>query len=263
MKVVDHASCDIILGGQTRIFYLGEVLKNIDAIIPRIGASATHSGASIIRHFELNQVFTCLKSEALLLSRDKLTCLQILSAHGIPIPRSAICRNIASLDPILKWIGEYPVILKMLNSTHGLGVLQAFNKNQANAMFESYTKLRQKMMIQEFISEADGADIRVFVVDGKVVASMKRQAAQGEFRSNLHRGASSTTEQLSNEEIRIALESARILKLGVAGVDILRSKHGPLILEVNPSPGLEGIEGTTQIDIASRIIQYVERNARK
>ena len=263
MKVVDHTLCDIVLDKQSRIFYHGEVLKNIDAIIPRIGSSATQSGASIIRHFELQGIFSCLRSDALFSSRDKLSCLQILSAHGIPIPRSAICRNMASLEPILRWVGDYPVILKMLNSTHGLGVIQAYDKNQASSIYESYSRLRQKLIIQKFISEADGADIRVFVVDGKVVASMKRQAVEGEFRSNLHRGATSSIELLTDKEVRIALESVRILNLGVAGVDILRSSQGPLILEVNPSPGLEGIEGTTQVDIATRIIQYVERNARK
>ncbi len=263
MKVVDHTLCDIILDKTTKIFYQGEYLNNIDAIIPRIGASATYSGAAIIRHFELHNVFSALRSDALMLARDKLSCLQILSAHGVAIPRSAICKNLSSLDPILQWLGDYPLIIKMLNSTHGMGVLQAFNKAQATALYESYTKLRQKLMLQEFIEEAEGADIRVFVVDGKVVASMKRQAAQGEFRSNLHRGASSAVEYLSDKEHQLAIEASRILNLGVAGVDILRSRQGPLILEVNPSPGLEGIEGTTKVDIASRIIQYVERNARK
>ena len=263
MKVVDHTECDIILDKKMRVFYQGEELKDVKAIIPRIGASASHAGASVIRHFELIKVFTTLDSVALGLSRDKLSSLQILSAHGLPIPRSAICRNQISSTPILNWLESYPMVLKMLNSTHGLGVLLAHDQTQASSLIETFRRLKQKMIIQEFIPEAEGADIRVFIIDGKVVATMKRQAAEGEFRSNLHRGASSTTVELSNTEQRIALEAVRILNLGVAGVDLLRSKNGPLILEVNPSPGLEGIETTTKIDIASRIIQYTERNTGK
>lgn len=261
VRVVDHLYCDLTMQtGYLKVYYEGQELKNIDAIIPRIGSSATAYGASVIRQFELNKVFTTLKSSALLLSRNKLSSLQILAGAGVAVPRSLICNNTFALEPMINYLGEYPVIMKMLNSTHGLGVLLANDANQATSLFETFTKLRQRMLLQEFIKEAGGADIRIFVVNGEIIAAMKRQAQEGEFRSNMHRGATATIIKLSPEEEAIAKRAVEILELSVAGVDVLRSKDGPLILEVNPSPGLEGIETTSGIDIAGKIIDFIASN---
>ncbi|MCL4132762.1 UNVERIFIED_CONTAM: hypothetical protein GTU68_050152 [Idotea baltica] len=258
MKVIDHLQCDLIMEqNKLRVFYEGYDVTKVDAIIPRVGSSATVYGASVIRQFELNNVFTTLKSGPLLLSRSKLSSLQLLAAAGIPVPKSLICTNAYALDSMAKYIGEYPMIMKMLNSTHGLGVLLANDPNQLQSLFETFSSLKQRMLMQEFIKEASGADIRVFVVNGQVIAAMKRQAKKGEFRSNLHRGATATIEELSLEERAVAIKATQVLDLSIAGVDLLRSDKGPLILEVNPSPGLEGIETTTRFDIAGYITDFI------
>lgn len=264
VRVIDHMRCDLMLGDEgLQIFYENELVRGVDAIIPRIGASATSYGAAVVRQFELKEIFTVVKSEALLRSRDKRTCMQYLVAGGIAVPRSFLTNNEHTLWEGLEKVGGTPVIIKLLSSTHGLGVILGESANSATSIMESFIKLREKVIMQEFIREADGTDLRVFIVDDEIVAAMERKARPGEFRSNLHRGASARRIMLQPEEREMAKHAARIMGLSVAGVDLLRSERGPLVLEVNASPGLEGIEGTTGIDIAGRIIQYIERNARQ
>lgn len=263
VRVIDHMRCDIVIERNAiAVDYEGERLDGIDAIIPRIGASATSYGAAVIRQFELMGVFSVLNSEALLKSRDKRTCMQILVAHGVQVPSSIITNNVYQLEESIDKIGPAPVVIKLLNSTQGLGVVLAETKNSAESVMESFLRLKQKVILQEFIKEADGKDLRIFIVDGQIVASMERAAKPGEFRSNLHRGATSRKVFLRKIEEEVALRAVKTLGLKVAGVDILRSSSGPLVLEINASPGLEGIEGTTRVDVATKIIQYVERNAR-
>ncbi len=263
VRVVDHLYCDLVIeAGKPQIYYNNALLRNFDAIIPRIGSTATDYGAAVIRHFEAKRVFTTVGSEALLKARNKLVCLQVLAAGGIPVPKTLLTNNMAMLPYLLPHLGGYPMVVKLQNSTQGLGVILTTNKINTETTIEALNKLRQKIIIQEYIKEARGADIRIFIVDGKIVAAMKRQSKPGEFRSNLHRGATSSKVSISEKEEELALSSVKLLKLDVAGVDLLRSEHGPLVLEVNASPGLEGIETTTKVDIAAEIIQYVEREVR-
>ena len=261
VRVLDHMQCDIhIQSGQPKILYKGQEINNVDAIIPRIGSSATTYGAAVIRQFESMGVFSTLRSEPLQRARDKLSCLQILAANGIGVPKSLVSNNYFSIQSMVEHVGSLPAIIKLINGTHGLGVILAETKSNAESIMEAFYKSKQKVMIQEYIKEAKGADIRVFIVDGEIVGVMKRQAKAGEFRSNLHRGATSTVVSLSGMEADIAVKCAKILGLQVAGVDMLQSSRGPLILEVNASPGLEGIETTTGKDIAGKIISFVEKN---
>lgn len=264
VRVVDHMYTDLFVERNSlHVSYFGQVLEGVDAVIPRIGASATEYGACVIRQFEGDGVYTTLGSQALLDSRDKMRCLQILATNGIQVPRTAITNNLQTFDQILQRIGGIPVVLKLLVSTQGLGVVLADNKKTATSIFESFYRLKQKTLVQEFISDARGEDIRVFLVDGEIVAAMSRRAAEGDFRSNLHRGGTSVPAKLTPQEEAIARKVARTLKLDVAGIDLLRSSKGPLVLEANASPGLEGIETTTGIDVANKIIQFVERKIRK
>lgn len=263
MWLVDHVQCDIQLAkGKHEIYFQSEKLEGIDAIIPRIGSSVTGYGAAVIKQFEHKGVFTTLPSDGLTNSRNKLTCLQIMAKHDIDIPISTIVNNSYAIPEVLDRMDNYPLIIKLTNSTHGLGVMKADNRSTAESLLETFVKLRQKVLIQEFIEESKGADVRVFIVGDEIVGVMQRQAKPGEFRSNLHRGGSSFVVELTKDEAFVAKKAARVLGLSVAGVDMLRSKRGPLILEVNASPGLEGIEGTTQVDIAGKIIEYIERNGK-
>lgn len=263
MLLLDHARCNLVMeDGQFRIIEKGRVLPPVEAVIPRIGASVTHLGAAVIAHFENMGVFTVARSEALLRARDKMRCLQYLQQYGLPIPTTILVNNTEELPILIDRIGGFPVVIKLLESTHGAGVLLSHTLANTKATIEAFHRLNERVTIQEFIREARGADFRAFVVDGEVVASMKRQAVEGEFRSNLHRGAMATTVELTEQEKDIVLRAAELMGLAVAGVDILRSDRGPMVMEVNASPGLEGIENTTQIDIAGRIINYVERGVR-
>jgi len=262
VRVIDHMKCDLVMeASNLAVNYEGERIRDVDAIIPRIGSSATSYGAAVIRQFELLGVYTATNTEALLRSRDKRSAMQYLAAKNIPIPKSVITNDIFSVKKVVEEFNSIPLIVKLLDSTQGLGVILAETKASAESILEAFIKLKQKVILQEYIAESKGADVRVFVVDNKVVAKMVRQAQPGEFRSNLHRGASAMVARLSPEEERIALDASKELGLKVAGVDLLRSKRGPLILEVNASPGLEGIEGTTGIDIAGKIIEMIQRNA--
>lgn len=260
MQLLDHARCSLVMeDGQFRIIENGRILAPVDAVIPRIGASVTNIGASVITHFEKMGVFTTASSQALLRARDKMRCLQELQEHGVPIPTTILVGSSLDLPQLVDRIGGLPVVIKLLESTHGAGVLLAQTMTNVKATVEAFHRLNQRVTLQEYIRESKGSDIRALVVDGTVVASMKRQAEPGEFRSNLHRGAKATTEPLSEEEASIVLKAAQVMGLAVAGVDLLRSARGPLVMEVNASPGLEGIENTTNVDIAGSIIKYVER----
>lgn len=260
VRVIDHLRCNIVIEqGLPQIIYEGMHLLGMDAIIPRIGASVTDYGAAVIRQFELMGIYTATRSEALLMARDKLKCLQKLSAEGMAVPRTFIAGVPEDVPALIDRMGGAPVVIKMLESTHGVGVILAESRNSAIALSETFFKLNQPVILQEFIREAEGADIRAFVVGRQVVASMKRQAPVGEFRSNLHRGAAAAPEVLTAEEKEIVLRAARLMGLEIAGVDILRSRRGPLVMEVNASPGLEGIETTTGADIAGAIIANVEQ----
>lgn len=259
--VVDHLKCTIEIEKKApKIFYNGGFLDDIDAIIPRIGASVTFYGTAVVRQFEMMGVFTAIESQALVRSRDKLRSLQVLARAGVGLPRTVFTNYTKDVDHVIESVGGTPLVLKLLEGTQGLGVVLAETRNAATSVIEAFNGLKARVIAQQFIKESGGADIRAFVVDGVVVGAMKRQGKEGEFRSNLHRGGSATLIELSDEEDRTALKAARAMGLGVAGVDMLQSSKGPLVLEVNSSPGLEGIEAATKKDIAREIIRYVERN---
>ncbi len=261
MQVVDHTKCDIVVERRKpKVFYKGKELCDVDAVIPRIGASVTFYGTAVVRQFEMMKVFTSTESQALVRSRDKLRSLQILSRAGLGMPKTGFTNFSKDSARIIDQVGGTPCIIKLLEGTQGKGVLLAETRSAAESVLEAFQGLQARVMVQEFIKEAGGADIRAFVVDGVVVGAMKRQAKKGEFRSNLHRGGTATIIELTEEEENCALKAAKALKLGIAGVDMLQSERGPLIMEVNSSPGLEGIEAATNKDIAKGIIRYIERN---
>jgi ribosomal protein S6--L-glutamate ligase len=238
--------------------YRGSPLTGIDAIIPRIGASVTFYGTAVVRQFEMMKVKSAIGSQAIVRSRDKLRCMQILSRAGLGMPKTAFTNYSRGSKQLVTQVGGAPVVIKLLEGTQGLGVVLAENEKAAESVIEAFHNLKARIIVQEFISESKGADIRAFVVNGQVVGAMKRQGKEGEFRSNLHRGGSGTLIKLSRAEKAAALQAAKVLDLAVAGVDMLQSKRGPLILEVNSSPGLEGIEKATKLDIAEKIILYIE-----
>jgi len=259
--VLDHMKCVLVIEqGRPHIYYNGKEVTDVNAVIPRIGASATFYGSAVVRQFEMMKIFTAVESQALVRSRDKLRSLQILARAGIGIPKSAFANEPKNIESVIASIGGAPCVVKLLEGTQGIGVILAENDKAAKSVIEAFLKLDANMLVQEFIKEAGGADIRVFVVDGQIVGAMKRQAREGEFRSNLHRGGSASIISLTAEERATALKAVKKLGLGIAGVDLLQSSRGPLVMEVNSSPGLEGIEGATGVDIAGKIIEYVERN---
>lgn len=259
--VLDHLKCILVIEkNKPKVFYFGKEVTGLDAIIPRIGTSVTFYGTAVVRQFEQMQVFSSVESQALVRSRDKLRCLQLLAREGIGMPKTAFASIPKNIDVVLDQVGGAPVIIKLLEGTQGIGVILAETPKSAKSVIESFLSLKANILVQEFIKEAGGADIRAFIVDGKVVGAMKRQGIPGEFRSNLHRGGSAEVIELSKDERETAIKSAKKLGLAIAGVDMLRSSRGPLVMEVNASPGLEGIEKATGVDIAEKIIEYVERN---
>lgn len=261
VQVIDPLNCDIIIERQKpEIYYRGRKLDHVDAVIPRIGASTTFYGTAVVRQFEMMNVFTTLKSQALIQSRDKLRSLQILSKAGLGLPKTVFTNYSKDVSEVISHVGGAPLIIKLLEGTQGLGVVLAETKTAAESVLEAFNGLQARVIVQEYISEAKGADIRALVVDGEVVGAMKRQGKEGEFRSNLHRGGTAKVIKLSRYEEQAAIMAAKALKMGVAGVDMLQSNRGPLILEVNSSPGLEGIENATGKDIAKSIIRYIERS---
>ncbi|MBT3422817.1 MAG: 30S ribosomal protein S6--L-glutamate ligase [Bacteroidetes bacterium] len=259
--IVDHLKCTIELERKNpKIYYKGEYLNDIDAVIPRIGASVTFYGTAVVRQFEMMKVFTAVESQALVRSRDKLRSLQVLARAGVGLPKTVFTNYAKDVDHVIESVGGAPLVLKLLEGTQGLGVVLAETHNAANSVIEAFNGLKARVIAQQFIKESGGADIRVFIVDGVVVGAMKRQGKEGEFRSNLHRGGTASLIELTDEEDTTALKAAKAMGLGIAGVDMLQSSKGPMVLEVNSSPGLEGIEKATKKDIAREIIRYIERN---
>lgn len=261
MTVLDHTKCVLVLEkGNPHVFYRGEEVRGIQAIIPRIGASVTFYGSAVVRQFEQMHVFSSVESQALVRSRDKLRSLQLLAKAGVDMPKTAFASSPKDIDSVIMQVGGAPCVIKLLEGTQGIGVILAETHNSAKSVIEAFLDVKVNILVQEFIEEAKGADVRVFVVDGQVVGAMRRKGAPGDFRSNLHRGGSAEVVELSAEEKATAIKSVKKLGLVIAGVDMLQSKRGPLVMEVNSSPGLEGIEGATKVDIAGKIIEYVERN---
>ncbi len=258
--VIDHSLCDLIIEQEgPSIYYKGERVEGVDAIIPRIGASVTFYGTAVVRQFELMGVISAVESQAIVRSRDKLRSLQILSRAGLGMPKTAFTNfSKGGEKTLIERVGGAPLIIKLLEGTQGLGVVLAETRKAGQSVIEAFNGLKARIIVQEFIKEAKGADIRAFVVNGKVVGAMKRQGAEGEFRSNLHRGGKATIIKLSRAEKAAALNAAKALGLDIAGVDMLQSERGPLILEVNSSPGLEGIEKATGINIAGEIVKFIE-----
>ncbi|SHF73148.1 SSU ribosomal protein S6P modification protein [Salegentibacter echinorum] len=261
VEVVDPLKCDIVIEKRNpNIYYKGGYIKEVDAIIPRIGASVTFYGTAVVRQFEMMGAFTTTESEALVRSRDKLRSLQVLSRAKIGLPKTVFTNYSRDVSGLIEQAGGTPLVIKLLEGTQGVGVVLADTKNAAESVIEAFNGLQARVIVQEYIKEAKGADIRAFVVDGHVVGAMKRQGKEGEFRSNLHRGGSAEIVELSDEEEIAAVKATKAMGLGVAGVDLLQSSRGPLILEVNSSPGLEGIEKATGKDIAKSIIRYIEKS---
>lgn len=264
ISAVNHIRCYMVMEKHDPKVYIGDhSIEELDAIIPRIGASVTFYGSSVIRQFEMQKVFTTCSSLALVRSRDKLRSLQILAKAGIGIPKTAFARDPSDINSLIKSVGGTPLIIKLLEGTQGKGVVLAETRKAAKSVIEAFHGLNANILVQEFIEEAKATDIRAFVIDGKVVAAMKRVGKEGEFRSNLHKGGTGEIVKLSRREQSTAVKAAEALGLKIAGVDILPSSRGPLVIEVNSSPGLEGIEKATGINVAGKVIEYIEDNISK
>lgn len=263
VDVIDTLHCYMdITRSRPVVRYHGEELPYYDAVIPRIGASITFYGTAIVRQFEMMGTFCVNESVAISRSRDKLRSLQLLSRKDVGLPRTGFANKPDNIKDLIKNVGGAPVVIKLLEGTQGIGVVLGETNKAAESVIEAFMGLKTNILVQEFIEEAGGADIRCFVVGNKVVAAMKRQGAEGEFRSNLHRGGSATLVRLSKDERATAVKSANVMGLNVCGVDILQSKNGPVVMEVNSSPGLEGIETATNKDVAGLIYDFIEANAK-
>jgi ribosomal protein S6--L-glutamate ligase len=261
IKVIDYLKCSIeIMKGNLNINYLGKQLPVPDAIIPRIGASRTFYGTAMVRHFEMMDVFAVSGSLAIKRSRDKLRSLQILSKNGVDMPKTVFASNKSNAKDVIALSGGAPLVLKILEGTQGVGVVLVDSEKAAKSVLDAFYGMDVNLLVQEYIEEAGGADIRALVVGGEVVGAMKRQGAEGDFRSNLHQGGSATAHKLTRKEKSTALAAAKAMGLGVCGVDMIPSARGPLVMEVNSSPGLEGIEKSTGIDIAGKIMDHIEKN---
>ena len=261
VRVINFLRCIMAVEQKNPgITYMGEPLR-LDAVIPRIGASVTFYGAAVVRQFEMMGVFCSAESQAITRSRDKLRSLQLLSRAGLGLPVTAFARSVEDTHDVIDLVGGAPLIIKLLEGTQGHGVVLAETRKAAESVIDAFRQLDANILVQEFIREAGGSDVRAFVVGDRVVAAMLRQGAEGEFRSNLHRGGTAAATKLSTRERRTAVRAAKALGLAVAGVDLLRSDRGPLLMEVNSSPGLEGIEAATGVDVAGEIIEYVESHA--
>jgi len=263
VRVIDYLRCYMdITSHRPKVIFKGEPLEGYDAIIPRIGASQTFYGTAVVRQFEMMGVFSVNESVAISRSRDKLRSLQLLSRKGIGLPVTAFAHSTKDVDGVIETVGGAPLVVKLLEGTQGIGVVLCETRQAAESVIEAFRGLDANILAQEFIEESGGMDIRCFVVGGKVIAAMKRQGAEGEFRSNLHRGGSAERIKITPEERSTAMRSVQVMGLNVAGVDLLRSNHGPVVMEVNSSPGLEGIENATEKDVAGRIIEFIEKKAR-
>jgi len=263
VRVVDYLRCYMnITSLRPSVIYQGQPLDLVDAVIPRIGASHTFYGTAVVRQFEMTGVYPTNESQAITRSRDKLRCLQLLARRGIGLPVTGFAHSTKDIEGLVGIVGGAPLVVKLLEGTQGIGVVLAETHQAATSVIEAFRGLDANILVQEFIAEAGNCDIRCIVIGDKVVAAMRRRGAPGEFRSNLHRGGTGESVRLTPEERSTAVRAARAMGLNVAGVDILRSNHGPVVMEVNSSPGLEGIEGTTGLDIAGAIIQFIEKKAR-
>lgn len=259
--VLDHLKCDIISEQDNPcILYRGTKVTGVDAVIPRIGASVTFYGSAVVRQFEMMKIFSTVESQALVRSRDKLRSLQILARSGVGMPKTVFTNDSTEVRKIIELVGGPPLIVKLLEGTQGVGVILAPTFQAAESIIQAFHSMETRVIVQEYIEEAKGEDIRAFVVDGKVVGAMKRKGKEGEFRSNLHRGGSGTLIKLSSKERQTALIAAQAMGVSVAGVDLLQSKRGPLALEVNSSPGLQGIEAATGKNIAGKIVEFIRRS---
>ena len=263
INYVHTLNCYMDIASHTPSVHLaGQELPFYDAIIPRIGASVTFYGCAVLRQFEMMGSYPLNESVAITRSRDKLRSLQILSRAGIGLPLTGFAHSTQNTHDLINLVGGAPLVVKLLEGTHGKGIVLAETRKAAETMIEAFRQIKANFLVQEFIKEAGGADIRAFVIGNKVVAAMMRKAAEGEFRSNLHRGGTSSLIKLTPEERSTAIRSAKKMGLNVAGVDILRSNHGPVVMEVNSSPGLEGIENATGKNVAGMIIDFLESNAK-
>ena len=261
VEVIDPLSCDLIIENEKPIIlYKDKYLDYVDAIIPRIGASVTFYGCAVVRQFEMMNVFSSVSSDAIIRSRDKLRSFQHLSKAGVDMPKTVFTNYSRDVEKVIAQVGGTPVVIKLLEGTQGIGVVLAESKIAAESVLEAFNGLEARALIQEYIAEAKGADLRALIVDEQVVSAMKRQGKEGEFRSNLHRGGTYEHYKLSDAEIKIAIKAARKLKLPICGVDLLQSDRGPLVMEINSTPGLEGIESASKKNIAQAIITYIERN---
>ena len=259
MVIIDHMRCYMdITAHDPKVIYQGKPLANIDAIIPRIGATKTFYGTAVVRQFQMMGVFTANGADAISRSRDKLRCLQLLSKEGVGLPVTGFAHSTKDIEGVIELVGGAPLVIKLLEGTQGIGVVLAETYQAAKSVIEAFRGLDANILVQEFIKEAKGADLRCFVVGNRVVAAMKRQGAPGEFRSNVHRGGAVSKIKLTPEERSTAIRAAKAMGLKIAGVDLLRSHHGPVVMEVNSSPGLEGIARATEINIANKIIEYLE-----
>jgi ribosomal protein S6--L-glutamate ligase len=263
VQVVDYLRCSMdITSHRPKMFYKGQPLEGFDAVIPRIGASNTFYGTAVVRQFEMMHVYSLNESQAISRSRDKLRSLQLLSRAGVGLPVTAFAHSPRDVTNVIETVGGAPLVVKLLEGTQGIGVVLCETRSAAESVIEAFRGMNAYILAQEFIKEAGGMDIRCFVVGGKVVASMKRQGAEGEFRSNLHRGGNAAKIRITPEERATAVRAAKVMGLSVSGVDLLRSNHGPVVMEVNSSPGLEGIESATGVDVAGKIIEHIEKHAK-
>ncbi|HJT33205.1 MAG TPA: 30S ribosomal protein S6--L-glutamate ligase [Pirellulales bacterium] len=262
VRVIDYLRCYMnITSLKPMVIYQGNPLEGVDAVIPRIGAPHTFYGTAVVRQFEMMDVFSANESQAITRSRDKLRCLQLLARNGIGLPVTGFAHSTKDVHGLINTVGGAPLVVKLLEGTQGIGVVLAETQKAAESVIEAFRGLEANILVQEYIKEAGGSDVRCLVVGGKVIAAMQRQARPGEFRSNLHRGGTAVSAKLSPEERSTAVRAAKAMGLNVAGVDILRSNHGPVVMEVNSSPGLEGIERATSVDVAGRIIELLEKHA--
>lgn len=265
MSVINPLYCymEVSAASSPQVHYRGgKLLPRFDAVIPRIGASITFYGTALLRHLETMGIYTVNESIAISRSRDKFRALQLLARKGIPMPRTSFAQSPDDTEDLIKMVGGAPLVIKLLEGTQGKGVILADSQQSAVSIINAFKEMSTNILVQEFIKESHGMDIRCFVIGDKVVAAVKRQAKEGEFRANVHQGGSATTVQLTSKERAIAIAAAKTMGLKVAGVDLIRSNHGTLVLEINSSPGLEGIEKVTKINIAGKIISYIEKNAK-
>ncbi len=263
VQVIDTLKCYMdITSSSPAVWYQGEKLEGFDAIIPRIGASITQYGLSVIRQFEMMGAYTLTESIALGRSRDKLRSLQLLSRKGVGMPKTGFAHSVDNTKELIDLVGGAPLVIKLTEGTQGKGVVLAETRKAAESVIDAFRELEADILVQEFIKEAGGSDVRCLVIGKKVVAAMERTAAEGEFRSNLHRGGTAQLTRLTPSERATAIKAAQCMGLNVAGVDLLRSNRGPLVMEVNSSPGLEGIENATKKDVATLIVEFIELNAK-